>query len=78
MKTQIIIKLSKTVPVSYGTSEVEFGAVTREHKSDRTAKESKNKALELLEEAKQEIIEIFNAEIEKEKAASLTTAENAK
>jgi hypothetical protein len=77
MKTKIDIILSKTEKVSYGTSEQEIGKSCREIKQLVSAKEMKYKTLAALEEVKQEVIEIFNREIESEDlAAAKLKAEN--
>jgi len=77
MKTKIDITLSNEVKVSYGTTEQELGKSCREIKQHVSAKEMKYKTLAALEEVKQEVIEIFNREIETEDlAAAKLKAEN--
>jgi hypothetical protein len=70
MITTIEIKVSKAVRGEYSTSIEELGRVHREFHHNVPAKVGKSKALEALEEARQEVIEIFNREIEAEEVAA--------
>ena len=68
MKTSINIEISTKEKTTYSEIEIDLGKIKREFSQQISAKEAKNKTLAALEEVKQEVIEIFNREIEKEAA----------
>lgn len=78
MKIHIQITIGKEEKVSYGTSEVEIGKFTREIKQRIPAKELKNKTIDVFNELRAEVNEVFNREIEAEELAAKLEAEKNK